>query len=205
MNRRSFILASVLILASYCAPCRGQDTLQPEADRLASLLQWQAGSMVGEIGAGDGRLTLAAAERVGPSEKVYSNELDPEKVSHLRELAASHTTIVVVQGADTSANLPPACCDSIFMRLVYHHFTKPSEMDASLLRSLKPDGRLAVIDEEPQAGSSIPPGVPKNRIGHGIPQRVLIDELTAAGFTLESVHNDWPNQMYCVVFRKAKD
>lgn len=205
MNRRSFILASVLILASYCAPCRGQDTLQPEADRLASLLQWQAGSMVGEIGAGDGRLTLAAAERVGPSGKVYSNELDPEKVSHLRELAASHTTIVVVQGADTSANLPPACCDSIFMRLVYHHFTKPSEMDASLLRSLRPDGWLAIIDEEPQAGSSIPSGVPKNRIGHGIPQRVLIDELTAAGFTLESVHNDWPNQMYCVVFRKAKD
>lgn len=205
MNRRSFILAAVLILGRYCAPCRAQDTPQPEADRLSSLLQWHAGSAVAEIGAGEGRLTLAAAERVGPSGKVYSNELDAEKISHLSELAASHTNIVVVQGADTSANLPPACCDSIFMRLVYHHFTKPSEMDASLLRSLRPDGRLAVIDEEPQAGSSIPPGVPKNRIGHGIPQRALIDELTAAGFTLESVHNDWPNQMYCVVFRKAEN
>jgi hypothetical protein len=59
-----------------------------------------------------------------------------------------------------------------------------------------------VIDEEPEPGSSIPEGVPKNRIGHGVPQKVLIDELTRAGFKVESVARDWPNQLYCVVFRK---
>jgi predicted methyltransferase len=90
------------------------------------------------------------------------------------------------------------------MRLVYHHYTTPGEMDASLLRSLRPGGRLAVIDEEPREGTSIPEGVPKNRIGHGIPQKVLIDELTAAGFKVESVHNDWPDHFYCVVFTKSK-
>jgi len=62
-----------------------------------------------------------------------------------------------------------------------------------------------VIDEDPAKGSTVPEGVPKNRGGHGIPQKILISELTAAGFKLDSVHNDWPSrdayhQMYCVVF-----
>lgn len=209
MRRRSFLILGVLALgALLVAPFCGQDTLQQEADRLAVLLEWHEGSVVAEIGAGDGKLTLAASQRVGASGKVYTNELDPKELAHLKELAKSATNIVVVQGDAASTNLPAECCDSIYMRLVYHHFTNPTAMDASLLRSLKPGGRLAVVDEEPRPGSAIPDGVPQNRIGHGIPQGVLIGELKSAGFEVDSVHTDWPHdeyhKMYCVVFRKAK-
>jgi SAM-dependent methyltransferase len=206
MQRRSFIVIAVLALgAFFAAPFYLQDTVQQEADRLATLLQWRQGSVVAEVGAGNGKLTLAASQRVGASGRVYSNELDPKEVTHLQDLAKTATNLVVVQGAATSANLPPACCDSIFMRLVYHHFTNPMEMDASLVRALRPDGRLAVIDEEPRPGSAIPEGVPKNRVGHGIPQAVLIAELKAAGFEVVSIDNEWPHdedhKLYCVVFR----
>jgi SAM-dependent methyltransferase len=209
MQRRTFIVIGILALgAMFVAPFCGQDTLQQEADRLAVLLGWHEGGVVAEIGAGNGKLTLAASQRFGSEGRIYSNELDPQEVTHLRELAAKAKNIVVVQGDVASTNLPPGCCDSIYMRLVYHHFTNPAAMDASLLRSLKPDGRLAVIDEEPRPGSVIPDGVPKNRIGHGIPQPVLIDELKGAGFEVESVHDDWPSdedhKLYCVIFRKAK-
>jgi ubiquinone/menaquinone biosynthesis C-methylase UbiE len=209
MQRRSFLAIGVLALgAVLVAPFRGQDLTQQEADRLASLLQWHPGSVVAEIGAGDGQLTLAASQRVGASGRIYTNELDPTKLAQLHDLAAKSKNIVVVEGDVASANLAPACCDSIYMRLVYHHFTNPMEMDASLLRALRPDGRLAVIDEEPRPGSVIPEGVPKNRVGHGIPQPVLIGELKSAGFEVISVHDDWPHdeyhKMYCVVFRKAR-
>lgn len=204
MLRRSFILLAAIALGAWCLPGNGQNRYQQEADRLASLLHWHAGSDVAEIGAGNGQITLEASQRVGPSGKVYTNELDPQKLKGLQQLAADHGNIVAIEGGETSTNLPPACCDSIYMRLVYHHFTNPGEMDASLFRSLRPGGRLAVIDEEPREGTSIPEGVSKNRIGHGIPQQVLIDELTAAGFKVESVHNDWPDQLYCLVFSKPK-
>jgi len=152
-------------------------------------------------------MTMAAAQRVGSSGRIYSNELDPQELAHLQEMAKTQTNIVVVKSSESSVNLPPGCCDSIYMRLVYHHFTKPDAIDASLLRSLKAGGRLAVIDEEPRPGSTIPEGVPGNRVGHGIPQPVLIEELRRAGFAVESVHNDWPSdeyhRLYCVVFRKA--
>jgi hypothetical protein len=92
---------------------------------------------------------------------------------------------------------------------VYHHLTRPAEIDESLFRSLKRGGPLAVIDEEPSKGTSILEGVPKNRGGHGVPHKILISELTTAGFELDAIYNDWPSrdaflEIYCVVFRKAK-
>jgi ubiquinone/menaquinone biosynthesis C-methylase UbiE len=208
MLRRSFIVALALC-ALGLAPCRGQDNWQQEADRLATLLNWNPGSVVADIGAGDGELTLLAAQRIGPSGKVYSTELDAKALAHLKELAAKEKNIIAVKAAEKETNLPPECCESIFMRLVYHHLTKPAEIGASLFRSLKPGGRLAVIDMDPSEGSSVPKGVPKSRGGHGILQKLLVSELIAAGFEVETIQNDWPGrsasfQVYCVVFRKPK-
>ena len=206
MLRRLFIII-VALCALGAVPCQAQDAWQQEASKLAGLLNWHSDSVVAEIGAGHGQLTSAAAQRVGLSGKVYTTELDLDEIARLQELAVNQKNIVVIKAADAATNLPPTCCDSIFMRLVYHHLTKPSEIDASLFQSLKPGGRLAVIDENPRPGSAIPPGVPKNRIGHGIPQKILISELTAAGFHVETIDNNWPagdayHQMYCIVFRK---
>ena len=177
---------------------------------MAGLLKWRPGSVVAEIGANDGTLTVVAARRVGPSGKVFSTEIDANALAHLKELAAKERNITVIKAAEADTNLPPACCDSIFMRLVYHHLTKPVEIDASLFQSLKPGGRLAVIDEEPYKGTSIPEGVPENRGGHGVPLKILISELTTAGFRVEHVYEDWPSrdayhQIYCVLFRRTKN
>lgn len=208
MLRRSFLLALALCLSGV-APSRAQDTWKQEGARLAALLDWHPGAVVAEIGAGNGELTLEAAHRVGASGTVYTTELDGQKLAKLKKLAAKQRNVRAVKAAEAGTNLPPACCDSIFMRLVYHHLTRPAEIDASLFRSLKPGGRLAVIDEEPAEGSSVPEGVPQNRGGHGIPQEILKSELTAAGFEVEAAYSDWPGrsaslQIYCVIFRKAK-
>jgi predicted methyltransferase len=189
-------------------PIRGQCTPQEETDRLAALLNWHPGSVVADVGAGDGQRTLLVASKfVGAAGKVYTTELDAKKLAHLKELAAKEKNITALEAAETETNLPPECCDSIFMRLVYHHLTKPAETDASLFQSLKPDGLLAVIDQEPGSGTSVPEGVPKSRVGHGVPQKVLIDELSAAGFRIVTARNDWPcrdasHEMYVVVFHK---
>lgn len=202
--RRSPFCLAVLLLSSLLAPA--QDAWQKEGRELATLLQWRPGETVAEIGAGNGELTSIAAERVGPSGKVYSTELEPEKLAALQALAAKQRNITAIQASESATNLPDLCCDSIYMRLVYHHFTKPRDMDSSLFRSLKHGGRLAIIDEEPREGSTIPEGVPKNRLGHGVPRNVVIDELKHAGFEVEATPKDWPSdqyhKMYCIVFLK---
>jgi ubiquinone/menaquinone biosynthesis C-methylase UbiE len=205
--QRRFLIIVLAVLVVGIAPGRGQGTYQEEADQLAALLNWRPGSVVAEIGASQGQMTLAAAKHVGEAGRVLATELDPTKLAHLQELAAKQKNITVLKAAEEETNLPPECCDSIFMRLVYHHLTKPVPIDDSLFRSLKPGGRLGVIDEDPPADSKRPEGVPENRGGHGIPQKILIDELTSAGFQVVKTLNEWPSRdafhpIYCVVFRK---
>ena len=202
---RSRHLASALLFSAFAlAVCHGQDETWKDADKLATLLNWKPGSVVAEIGAGDGGLTLAAAERVGPTGRVYTTELDSQKLSKLESLAAAQKAhnIIAIKAGEAETNLPHECCDSIFMRRVYHHFTDPAQEDASLFQSLKPGGLLAVIDMLPEKGTKPPKGVPKNRGGHGMPKQLLIDELTAAGFELVTTPTNWHGEDYCVVVRK---
>jgi SAM-dependent methyltransferase len=166
---------------------------------------FELSNMLGTLGPGHGQLTLAVAKHVG---KIYSTELDDKLVTNLQQLAETEKKLVPVKAAETETKLPEACCDSIFMRLVYHHLTKPLEVDASLFRALKPGGLLVVIDEEPPAGTKPPEGVPENRGGHGTPQKLLVEELASAGFQAVNSLDDWPNhehpanQRYCAVFRR---
>ncbi|MGA2984839.1 MAG: methyltransferase domain-containing protein [Terriglobia bacterium] len=207
LRRRSFIIALLLSALNVASGRAEENTYQEEADRLALELNWQQGSTVAEIGAGRGELTLAAAKRVGATGRVYTTEIGTQKLAPLEALAAKEKNITTIPAGEAQTNLPPECCDSIFMRLVYHHVTKPAELDASLFRSLKPGGLLAVIDVEPRPGTKRVEGVPENRGGHGMPQKILIEELTSAGFEVVKSLNEWPSRdafhpIYIVVFRK---
>ena len=175
-----------------------------EIKRLAELMEWKPGTIAADIGAGDGEYTFAAAAHVGTSGKVYATEIDAKKLKELKAEVAKRKlqNVLVVESKEADTNLPAACCDAIFLRHVYHHLTKPVEFDANLVRSLKPGGRLAIIDF-PARGSDEPvAGVPSNRGGHGVPQKIVIEELTAAGLQVEKVVNDWPGDDYCVLFVK---
>ncbi len=135
---------------------------------------------------------------------VYATEIDAKRLAELKDEVARRklTNVVVVESKEADTNLPTACCDAIFLRHVYHHLTKPAEFDANLVRSLKPGGRLAIIDFPARAGLDPVEGVPSNRGGHGIPQKVVVEELTAAGLQVEKIVNDWPDNDYCVLFVK---
>jgi ubiquinone/menaquinone biosynthesis C-methylase UbiE len=175
-----------------------------EIARLADLMGWRAGTVAADIGAGDGKYTFAAVERVGAAGKVYATEIDAKKLAELRSEVAKRKlgNVIVVESKEAETNLPAGCCDAIFLRRVYHHLTKPVEFDANLVRSLKTGGRLAIIDFAPRAGLEPVEGVPSNRGGHGIPQKIVIEELSAAGLQVEKIVNDWPEDSYCVLFVK---
>jgi SAM-dependent methyltransferase len=135
---------------------------------------------------------------------VYATELDAKKIQALRVEVAKRKlgNVTVVESKEAETNLPPGCCQAIFLRRVYHHLTKPEEFAANLVRSLNSGGRLAIIDFAPRAGLEPVEGVPANRGGHGIPQKIVIEELSAAGLQVEKIVEDWPEGSYCVLFVK---
>jgi ubiquinone/menaquinone biosynthesis C-methylase UbiE len=175
-----------------------------EITRLAELTHWKAGTIVADVGAGDGTYSFETAQKVGPSGRVYATEIDTEKLKNLRVEVTKRKAenIVIVEGTADDTKLPSSCCDTIFLRHVYHHLTQPQEFDRNLVRSLKPGGHLAIIDFPPSSNLAPVEGVPKNRGGHGIPEKVVVEELTAAGLRVEKTIDDWSANDYCVLFVK---
>lgn len=205
MRKRRLILFAVASLSLFLFLGAASNE---EIARLSRLMGWKAGQTIADVGAGEGEIGFAAAKAVGDAGKVYVTELDEVKKNALEDEVRDRKlkNVMVVQGAEKQTNLPDNCCDEIVLRRVYHHLTAPAEMDASLIRSLKPAGLLAVIDFPPRkwlSESEPVKGVPANRGGHGIPEKILIEELSSAGFKVEKVVDDWPEDSYCVVFRKA--
>ena len=202
MSKKKRLLVGLVCAAAvvFGAQVRGDAT--EEIKRLAELMAWKAGTVAADIGAGDGKYTFAAVELLGASGKVFATEIDAKKLAELREEVAKRKlgNVMAVESKEAETNLPAGCCDAIFLRRVYHHLTKPAEFDASLVRSLKLGGRLAIIDFAPRAGLEPVEGVPSNRGGHGIPQTIAIEELSAAGLQVEKIVNDWPEDSYCVLF-----
>ncbi|HEY2456206.1 MAG TPA: class I SAM-dependent methyltransferase [Candidatus Acidoferrum sp.] len=209
MNRKnSRRIIATIVFALLCSlagvPLAISGDERDEITRLAELAKWKAGTIVADVGAGDGIYSFAAAQKVGPSGRVYATEINPEKLKTLTAEVAKRKleNITVVEGTADDTKLPSNCCDTIFLRRVYHHLTHPKDFDANLVRSLKPGAYLAIIDFPPD--NSLPPveGVPQNRGGHGIPKKVMVEELTAAGLRVQKVIDHWRAQDYCVLFVK---
>ena len=206
ISRRQWLLFALgcAAMASIVFALRTKASPADEIPRLAALMDWKPGIVVADIGAGDGSYAFAAVEHVGETGKIIATEIDAEKLKSLRAEVKKRDlqNVIVVESGEAETNLPVSCCDAIFLRRVYHHLTKPVEFDASLLRSLKPGGKLAIIDFPPHPEYGKVKGVPKDREDHGIQQKILIDELTTAGFQLEKIVDDWPTRDYCVLFVK---
>jgi SAM-dependent methyltransferase len=178
-----------------------------ESARLATVLGLREGSRVADVGAGKGEYALQLARLVGPTGHVFATEIDNKRRRQIQSAAASaglqHLSVVEAREVDTG--LERGCCDAILMRGVYHHVTRPAETNASLHHALRPGGRLAVVDFPSGWFLSTffrVKGVPANRGGHGVRAEVVIEELEAAGFSLERRLDKWDGRTYCLVFQK---
>ena len=214
--RRIAILLCWVVLGPALAAQRTPQLVQieirqaeKEVPQLADVLQLKSGMIVADVGSGGGAMSLVLSRYVGESGRVYTTDIRPEMLAEIRELVARErlANVTVLEGGARSTNLPDACCDAIFLRDVYHHLTSPAEINRSLLASLKPGGRLAIIDFEPEPGSKVPDGVPANRGGHGVPTTVVVDEVRAEGLTFVRTVSNWPPnderaRLFLALFRK---
>jgi ubiquinone/menaquinone biosynthesis C-methylase UbiE len=159
-----------------------------DAETLIKALGIHRGMAVGEIGAGGGELTIAMAREVGEGGRLFSNELNAARLADLGKSAekAGVHNVTLVSGRENETNLPPECCDAIFMRNVYHHFANPPAMNASLRASLVPGGRLAVMDFAPDGSESADPKGRAEGKQHRVTAQTVATELTTAGLAVVS-------------------
>lgn len=213
---KNSILIGIALLLGTFAGCSnwagfGFDASGPEMPRLRQIMLLKPGMTVADVGAGKGELAFALARDVGPTGRVYANDVNLERLAALRAEVAKRNlaNVTIVEAQPRETGLPAACCDAIVLRRVYHHLTNPADLNAGLLRALRPGGLLVVIDFPPPLGwiwPWPPEGVPKNRGGHGIPANIMTAEVTTSGFVLKEIVRTWPSpwllDTYCAVFQK---
>lgn len=180
--------------------------LDAEAERLWEVLALKPGARVGDVGAGVGNMTVRIAERVGQGGLVFAAEIDERRLRklRLRKQKQELMNVEVVTATADDCQLPATMCDAVFLRGAYHHLTDPAAMNASLMRSLRPGGALAVIDFPPRLLLKpwTPKGIPEDRGGHGIPRQIAERELETAGFEPVRAIDDWDGARYCLVVQK---
>jgi ubiquinone/menaquinone biosynthesis C-methylase UbiE len=153
-------------------------------------------AVVADIGSGTGYFSARLANMV-PKGRVYGVDIEPDMVKYLAERAKREklTNVTSVAGAPDDPRLPEKV-DLIIMVDVFHHIDNRERYLGKLRASLKPGGRIAIIDFRLDS----PDGPPKSaRIA---PDRVKA-ELKSAGYTLAQEHAFLPNQ-YFLIFRPAK-
>jgi len=197
--------ASILLGCLLISGCGTGHVSAAELDLIVEVLRLEPGSVVADVGAGNGEWAVQLARHVGEEGHVWATEVEADEVEDIetRVLDAFLHNVSVVLGDPSSSGLPTDCCDAILLRLVYHHFTRPEEMRANLRQALRPDGLLAIVDISPQRSWRDLPNVP-DRGGHGIPVTDLIREMTTDGFEVVSRQDEWngDKDRYCVVFRR---
>lgn len=180
-----------------------------EVPRLVQVLELEPGMTVADVGAGFGAWTMAFSRWLGPSGRVYASDIGAAQLTALRDSVKRErlNNVTVVEAGVNTTNLPPLCCDAILVRDAYHHFTSPDDIVKGLAASLKPGGRLAVIDFPPRPNSDVPAGVRANRRGHGVPPEIVQQEVGAVLTHVRTVP-DWspesqPASLFLLLFRKS--
>jgi SAM-dependent methyltransferase len=106
------------------------------------------GMTIGEIGAGDGRVTFALARRAGAKGKVYANDIDSKALSELRAVCERKgvANIETLVGKVDDPMFPKGALDLAIMAIVYHHLEQPVALLRNLAPSLKAGATLVIVD-----------------------------------------------------------
>lgn len=160
-------------------------------DRVIATFGLTPGQVVADIGSGTGYFTVRLAQSP-PKPKVYGADIESAMVSYLRDRAAREGlgNVVAVHAAADTANLPEPV-DVVLIVDTYHHIGDREVYFRKLQSSLKPGGKVAIIDFKPDS----PEGPPKE---FRFPPRKIEAEMSAAGYRLAHQYDFLPRQNFLV-------
>ena len=169
---------------------RSEREREERTDLLIDSLKLKPGMIVGDIGAGTGRLSMLMLDRIKPQGQMWAVDVQPEMVGRLKEAALKHpkNQFEVRQATALTPNLPSAVLDMAIMVDVYHELEFPREFLEALVLSVKPGG--VIIFVEYRAGDA---KVPIKRL-HTMTVAQVKKEANDVGLVFEKVVSDLPWQ-----------
>lgn len=159
--------------------------------RVIDALGLTRGQSVADIGAGTGYFSSRLA-RSAAAPTVYAVDIEPSMVAYLKARAAKEglKNLTAVQAGDSGPNLPVPV-DTILIVDTYHHIPNRVAYFTKLKASLKPGGKLAIVDFRKDAPSGPPPEF-------RFTAEQISAELAQAGYAPAGQHDFLPRQLFLV-------
>ncbi|WDI40294.1 class I SAM-dependent methyltransferase [Bremerella sp. P1] len=183
------------------APWLIRESRQREEDcqKMLENLGVKPGMTICDMGCGNGFYSLKLAEMVGKDGKILAVDIQPEMLRLLKARAEEKgiENIELVLGDIDNPKLPEGKIDLILCVDVYHEFSHPVEMLAAMRKSLKPDGKIALLEFRMED-----PNVPIKLL-HKMSKKQMLLEYEANGFQLARQFDGLPWQ-HMMFFEKAE-
>ena len=174
------------------APWLTRESREREEDcaTLLKALNVKPGQVVCDMGCGNGFYSLQLAPLLGEKGTVLAVDIQPEMLPLLdeRAKAAGVGNIKPILGSLIDPKLPEGGVDLILLVDVYHEFSHPQHMLAAMRKSLKPAGRVALVEfrlEDPK--------VPIKLL-HKMSKKQILEEFPPNGFKLVEEFDKLPWQ-----------
>ena len=170
---------------------------EEKPEKAIAALDLKPGMFVGDVGAGTGYYSIRIAKHIAPGGKVFANDIQPEMLDKLRSNATAEgvTNVEPVLGTESDPKLPRGKLDLVILVDVYHEFSRPQRMLEAIRDSLKPGGRLVLLEFRKED-----PTVPI-RPEHKMSVEEVKAEVTPEGYRFEKVVDTLPWQ-HIIFFRK---
>ncbi len=169
-------------------------------EQIMDALQIAEGSVVADLGAGSGWFTIRLARRVGPNGKVFAEDVQQPMVSAMNVRIKREGLEKIVQtvlGTPSDPRLPSRALDAVLIVDSYYEMEHPVVLLRNVAASLKPGGRLGIVNFTKEGFGPGPP------MEERVDAERVITDAQAAGLRLQSRPDILPYQ-YLLVFERAK-
>jgi len=207
------IVGFVFITATACAPrmieVDGHRVFNPEylwylesedRDRwqkpgqVIEALELSEGDVIADIGAGGGYFTEKFSRQVSKGGHVYAVDVQDIMITLLKNRVNRNKldNVTVIKGRFESPMLPSESVDIAFFSSVYKEISRPIEYMKEVRKSLKRDGRIAILEFHKDGGFMGP------EYGDRMYKSQVIEDVEKAGFVLIRSYDFLPQEYFLV-------
>jgi ubiquinone/menaquinone biosynthesis C-methylase UbiE len=156
----------------------------------------EPGMKVAEVGVGRGRYGVQVAIRLGDSGTFYGVDIHEGRLREFSERCRREGlgNVVTIMGDDVDPRLPEGELDLVFFISTYHHLSDPVGLLRNMKPSLKPGGRLTIVERDP-----VKSGRPKyedslreRKRYEAVSREGVLSDADEAGFVLVETHTFLP-------------
>jgi len=168
-------------------------------DQVVEQMKLKSTDVVADVGAGTGYFSFRIS-RVVPQGKVFAVDLQPEMLAVIekRKKQLKAENVVPLRSAEADAKLPENSVDVALLVDVYHEFSFPREMMLSVVKALRPGGRVVQIEYRGED-----PNVPIKRL-HKMTVAQARKEMAAIGLAWKETKDFLPQQHFLVYEKPAR-